>query len=244
MVKLCDYCLRMPSDLTMKIQEAHLVLEPIFSLLVEQIYFCSPDGDRWLAKEDQNSMEDLQPALFLDRDGVVNREIGYLYKPEQVEFTKGIFELCKYAQAQRYKLIIITNQSGIARQLYSEADFHSLMQWMSKEFLRARIRVDGYYFCPHHPEHGIGPYRKECADRKPQPGMIFRASKDHGIDLQRSVLVGDRCSDLQAGATAGIGKLVLLRGTEPAGCVNAHPHAVVSDLAEIIPFLANLTSPA
>lgn len=189
-------------------------------------------------------MKDPQPALFLDRDGVVNREIGYLYKQEQVEFTEGIFELCRYAQARGYKLIIITNQSGIARQLYSEADFHSLMQWMSKEFLHAHIRVDGYYYCPHHPEHGVGPYRKECMDRKPHPGMILRASKDHGIDLQRSVLVGDRCSDLQAGAAAGIEKLVLLQGAEPAGCVEAPPHTAVVHLAEIIPFLAHSARPS
>ncbi|MGO8719314.1 MAG: D-glycero-alpha-D-manno-heptose-1,7-bisphosphate 7-phosphatase [Acidobacteriaceae bacterium] len=189
-------------------------------------------------------MKDLQPALFLDRDGVVNREIGYLYKPEQVEFTKGIFELCRYAQARSYRLIIITNQSGIARRLYSEADFHSLMLWMSGEFLHADIRVDGYYFCPHHPEHGIGPYRKECADRKPQPGMILRASKDHGIDLSQSVLVGDRCSDIEAGAAAGISNLVLLRGTELAGCMGAPRHTVVSDLAEIIPLLKFSNLPA
>lgn len=190
-----------------------------------------------MQKKTVDSMKNLQPALFLDRDGVVNREIGYLYQPEHVEFTTGIFELCSYAQAHGYKLIIITNQSGIARQLYSEADFHSLMRWMTEEFLRAHIRLDGYYFCPHHPEHGIGPYRKECADRKPQPGMILQASKDHGISLEQSVLVGDRCSDIQAGAAAGIAHLILRRGTEPAGCAEAPAHSVVSDLAQIIPLL-------
>lgn len=179
----------------------------------------------------------VQRGLFLDRDGVVNREIGYLYKPSQVEFTAGIFDLCRYAQSRGYKLIIITNQSGIARQLYSEADFHALMRWMSGEFQREHIHVDGYYFCPHHPEFGIGPYRMECPDRKPQPGMILHASGDHGIDLRQSILVGDRCSDLQAGAAAGIPNLVLLRGTEPAGCVFAPPHAVVSALTEVIPYL-------
>src|ERR1039458_7960156 len=131
-------------------------------------------------------MTDFQPALFLDRDGVVNHEIGYLYKPEQVVFMAGIFDLCRYAQERRYKLIIITNQSGIARQLYSEADFHLLMKWMLDEFLHANIRIDGYYFCPHHPEYGVGPYRTECADRKPQPGMILQASSDHGINLKQS----------------------------------------------------------
>jgi D-glycero-D-manno-heptose 1,7-bisphosphate phosphatase len=183
-------------------------------------------------------MRDLQPALFLDRDGVVNREIGYLYKPEQVQFSTGIFELCRYAQVRGYKLIIITNQAGIARQLYSEADFHSLMRWIFEEFRQAHIHLDGYYFCPHHPEHGIGRYRKECVDRKPQPGMILQASKDHGIELSQSVLVGDRCSDIQAGAAAGIANLILLGGTEPAGCASSPPHRVVPALADVIPLLA------
>jgi D-glycero-D-manno-heptose 1,7-bisphosphate phosphatase len=182
-------------------------------------------------------MNGLQPALFLDRDGVVNREIGYLYKPEQVEFTAGIFELCRHAYVRGYKLIVITNQAGIARQLYSEADFHSLMRWIFEEFRRKHIHLDGYYFCPHHPEHGIGRYRKECADRKPQPGMILQASKDHGIELSQSVLIGDRCSDIQAGAAAGISNLILLRGTEPSGCPLSPPHRVVSALADVIPML-------
>lgn len=189
-------------------------------------------------------MTDLQPALFLDRDGVVNHEIGYLCRPEQVVFTIGIFDLCRYAQAHGYKLIIITNQSGIARQLYSESDFHSLMKWMSEEFLRANVRIDGYYFCPHHPDYGVGPYRKECEDRKPQPGMILKASADHKIDLKRSILVGDRCSDIHAGAAAGILNLILLEGTEPTGCAEAPRHAVVSNLAEVVPFFLPSHYPA
>lgn len=189
-------------------------------------------------------MTDLRPALFLDRDGVVNREIGYLYRPDQVEFTPGIFELCRHAQAMGYALIIITNQSGIARQLYSETDFHSLMNWMMDEFLRHNIQVDGYYFCPHHPEYGVGTYRRECEDRKPQPGMILKASTDHYIGLKRSVLVGDRCSDIQAGAAAGIQNLILVRGTEASGCAETPAHSVVSQLHEIIPLLMHPNTPA
>ncbi len=187
-------------------------------------------------------MTEFRPGLFLDRDGVVNREIGYLYRPDQVAFTPGIFDLCRHAQALGYALIIITNQSGIARQLYSETDFHSVMNWMKEEFLRHNVRVDGYYFCPHHPEHGVGLYRKECEDRKPQPGMILKASADHNIDLKRSVLVGDRCSDIQAGTAAGIPNLILLRGTEPAGCAETSAHSVVSELNEIIPILMRPSS--
>ena len=191
-----------------------------------------------------NIMTEFRPGLFLDRDGVVNREIGYLYRPDQVVFTPGIFDLCRHAQALGYALIIITNQSGIARQLYSETDFHSLMNWMTEEFLRQNVRVDGYYFCPHHPEYGVGPYRKECEDRKPQPGMILKASTDHNIDLKRSVLVGDRCSDIQAGAAADVPNLILLRGTEPAGCSETPTHSVVSELHKIIPLLICPNTPA
>ena len=182
-------------------------------------------------------MTEFRPGLFLDRDGVVNRETGYLYRPDQVVFTPDIFDLCRHAQAMGFAIIIITNQSGIARQLYSEADFHSLMNWMTEEFLRQNVRVDGYYFCPHHPDYGIGNYRKECEDRKPQPGMILKASIDHNIDLKQSVLVGDRCSDIQAGAAANIPNLILLRGTEPAGCTEGPAHSIVSELHEIIPLL-------
>jgi D-glycero-D-manno-heptose 1,7-bisphosphate phosphatase len=187
-------------------------------------------------------MTEFRPGLFLDRDGVVNREIGYLFRPDQVVFTPGIFDLCRHAQALGYALIIITNQSGIARQLYSETDFHSVMDWMTEEFLRQNVRVDGYYFCPHHPEYGVGLYRKECEDRKPQPGMILKASADHNIDLKQSVLVGDRCSDIQAGTAAGIPNLILVRGTEISGCAETAAHAVVSELHEIIPLLMRPSS--
>jgi D-glycero-D-manno-heptose 1,7-bisphosphate phosphatase len=189
-------------------------------------------------------MTELRPGLFLDRDGVVNRETGYLYRPDQVVFTPGVFDLCRHAQAMGFAIIIITNQSGIARRLYSEADFHSLMNWMTVEFLRQNIRVDGYYFCPHHPEFGLGDYRKECEDRKPQPGMILKAAIGHNIDLKRSVLVGDRCSDIQAGAAANVPNLFLLRGTEPAGCGDGATHSVISELHEITPLLRHLNTPA
>jgi D-glycero-D-manno-heptose 1,7-bisphosphate phosphatase len=186
----------------------------------------------------------LSPALFLDRDGVVNREIGYLFRPDQVEFMPGIFDLCRAAQAADYKLIIITNQAGIARELYSETQFHSLMDWISREFADRDIRLSGYYYCPHHPEHGIGSYRRECPDRKPQPGMLLRAAKEHSIEMIQSLFVGDRCSDMLAGAAAGIGKRILLNGTEAEGCPQAPEHLVVSSLSEVTQLLADSGFPA
>lgn len=182
-------------------------------------------------------MNDLSPALFLDRDGVIHKEIGYLFKPEQVQFLPGIFDLCRAAVGLGYKIIIITNQSGIARGLYSEADFHALMSWMMKQFARHQINVTAYYYCPHHPEHGIGPYRKECADRKPQPGMLLHASRDHNIEMKRSVFVGDRCSDMEAGNAAGVGKLVLLTTPGSENCDCGVIHLIVSSLREVTAML-------
>lgn len=164
---------------------------------------------------------------------MINREIGYLSRPEQVEFVPGIFDLCRSAQILGYKLIVITNQAGIARGLYTEDDFHVLMDWMLDQFTRAQISVDGYYYCPHHPDYGIGRYRRACDDRKPHPGMILRAASDHGIDLPRSILIGDRSSDIQAGAAAGVGSLFLLRGTESEQNRMLPKHRVIESLSEV-----------
>ncbi len=155
-------------------------------------------------------------ALFLDRDGVLNEEVGYLYRPEDVRWVKGAFSLCRTAMELGYKLIVVTNQSGIARGMYSEADFHSLMEWMGAELEREQVRIDGVYFCPYHPEHGVGEYRRDHEDRKPGPGMLLRAAREHGLDLAQSVMVGDRCSDVAAANAAGVRKTFLLRGAAPA----------------------------
>lgn len=174
---------------------------------------------------------DLQRALFLDRDGVVNEEVGYLYRAEEVRWVEGIAPLCRTAQALGYRLIVVTNQSGIARGMYSEADFHTLMDWMRAELGREQVSLDAVYFCPFHPEHGVGEYRREHEDRKPGPGMLLRAAREHGLDLSRSVLVGDRCSDLAAANAAGLRQAFFLRGTETAACPGEY--VTVSFLYEV-----------
>jgi D-glycero-D-manno-heptose 1,7-bisphosphate phosphatase len=158
-------------------------------------------------------------ALFLDRDGVINREVGYLHRVEDVRWVVGIFALCRKAVALGYKLVVVTNQSGIARGLYSETEFHALMQWMELQFASELAPLDAVYFCPFHPVHGIGEYRREHEDRKPGPGMLLRAARELGLDLEQSVFIGDRCSDVQAGNAAGVGSVFLLLGTEEAACV-------------------------
>jgi D-glycero-D-manno-heptose 1,7-bisphosphate phosphatase len=161
-------------------------------------------------------------ALFLDRDGVINHDVGYLYATEQVQWVKGIFELCGVAVGFGYKLVVVTNQSGIARGLYTEAQFETLMQWMRAEFVGNGVALDAVYFCPFHPVHGLGEYKREHEDRKPGPGMLRRAARDLGLDLGLSVMVGDRCSDMAAANAAGLRKAFLIGSTEVEACVGEY----------------------
>ncbi len=177
-------------------------------------------------------------ALFLDRDGVVNEEVGYLSRPEQVRFTAGVFELCRAAQQRGYRLIVVTNQSGIARGMYTEEDFHALTNWMVAEFAREGVQLDRTYFCPHHPEHGVGAYRKECVDRKPGPGMLMLAAKDFQLDLEQCIFLGDRCTDMAAGAAAGVGTLLLLEGLETAACPQEENFRRVASVRAAMEFLS------
>ncbi len=138
-------------------------------------------------------------ALFLDRDGVINVEINYLHKIDDFQFVKGIFELCKKYQNMGYIIIVVTNQSGIARGYYDEEDFNSLTTWMIKEFAKEGIDIKKVYSCPHHPE-----ISGKCSCRKPEPGMFLEAQKEFDIDLKNSILVGDKESDIEAAQSAGI----------------------------------------
>ncbi len=175
------------------------------------------------------------PALFLDRDGVVNQEMGYLYRPEDVRWVESIFPLARTARRNGYRLVIVTNQSGIARGLYTTAEFQALMSWIAAEFRIEGAPLDAVYHCPYHPVHGLGAWRREHEDRKPGPGMLLRAAREHGLDLRRSLLVGDRCSDIAAANAAGLRQAFLLRGTEAAPC--AGQALVITSLAEVENFI-------
>lgn len=170
-------------------------------------------------------------ALFLDRDGVVNVEVGYLHRAEDVRFVDGIFSLCRTAMRLRYRLVVVTNQAGIARGYYGEDDFERLMAWM-RETLRAEgVELDAVYYCPFHPEHGIGRYKREHEDRKPGTGMLRRAERELGVMLAESVLVGDRSSDIAAANAAGLRQAFFVRGTEAYECVGSCIE--VDSLAEV-----------
>jgi D-glycero-D-manno-heptose 1,7-bisphosphate phosphatase len=144
-------------------------------------------------------------ALFLDRDGVINADKNYVWRIEEFEFLPGIFELCRAAQEVGLIPIVVTNQAGIGRGYYTEHDFWTLTEWMLGQFRERGIGIGHVYHCPYHPAAGIGEYRRESFDRKPNPGMILRAKNDFDLELSRSVLVGDKDSDIEAGRAAGVG---------------------------------------
>jgi D-glycero-D-manno-heptose 1,7-bisphosphate phosphatase len=149
-------------------------------------------------------MNALRKALFLDRDGVINVEKNYVWRIEDFEFLPGIFDLCELAMRLGYRLVVITNQAGIGRGYYSEADYLHLTDWMVQQFHERGIVIDRVYHCPYHPTAGIGEYRQDSFYRKPNPGMLLTARDELGLDLSRSVLVGDKDSDIEAGAAAGV----------------------------------------
>lgn len=153
----------------------------------------------------------MRKALFLDRDGTINVDKGYTYKVEDLQFIEGMPELIKTYNDSEYLVIVITNQAGIGRGHYTEADMQKFHDNMNKE-LREKYgaHIDAFYFCPHHPEYGIGEYKIECKCRKPNSGMLERAIKEFDIDVKRSVLIGDKDKDVQCGHNVGIGIVMLL----------------------------------
>jgi len=149
-------------------------------------------------------------ALFLDRDGVINVDHGYVHTPDNFEFIDGIFELVVAANQAGYLVIVVTNQAGIGRGYYTIDKFNHLTDWMSDRFAEQGAQIDAVYFCPHHPEMGVNEYLRHCDCRKPAPGMIRKAELEHSIDLKNSILIGDHFSDVKAANAAGIKTAILI----------------------------------
>jgi len=146
----------------------------------------------------------MRKALFLDRDGVINIDHGYVSQIEDFEFVDGILDFIKEAQARGYLLVIVTNQSGIGRGYYTSEDFERLTAWMLEKMRQAGITIDRehVFHCPHDPDEG-------CDCRKPMPGMLIEAAKRFEIDLKNSWMIGDKPSDIEAGKRAGVGHTYL-----------------------------------
>ncbi len=153
-----------------------------------------------------------QKAVFLDRDGVINVDKGYVHKIEDFQFYPGVFEALKLLQDAGYKLLIVTNQSGIALDYYTEEDFFRLTDYMLSEFKKRGINIDKVYYCPHH-ENGTNPkYTKKCDCRKPASGMIRQGIKEFNIDPSKSFLVGDKENDIKAAHKEGIKAILVKTG--------------------------------
>ena len=150
----------------------------------------------------------MSSAVFLDRDGVINVDHGYVSTWEQFEFLPGASEALRELQDAGYLLIVVSNQSGIGRGYYSERDLDTLNQAIAEHLDNTfGVTLSGFYHCPHHPTEAEGEFRQQCDCRKPAPGMIQQAVVDHGIDVRTSLLVGDKDSDIEAGRAAGVARL-------------------------------------
>jgi D-glycero-D-manno-heptose 1,7-bisphosphate phosphatase len=160
-------------------------------------------------------------ALLLDRDGVVNVDHGYVCDVGHFAFVDGIFALTRRAVDRGYRVAVITNQSGIARGYYPESQFLELSRWMAAQFERHGVTLAGIFHCPYHKAGTLPPYDRESFWRKPNPGMIMEAQRRLGLDLGRSVFLGDQPSDMAAARAAGVGRRLLLAHGEPVACADA-----------------------
>lgn len=154
----------------------------------------------------------MNKAIFLDRDGTINVEKDYMYRPEDFEFIDGVPEAIKTMNELGYKVIVITNQSGIARGYYTENDLQVLHQYIDQKLKEVGANIDAYYYCPHHPTEGVGKYKVDCNCRKPKTGLYEQAILDYDIDTQKSWVVGDRIRDLIPADILGMNKALVLTG--------------------------------
>jgi D-glycero-D-manno-heptose 1,7-bisphosphate phosphatase len=166
-------------------------------------------------------------AVFLDRDGVINRDTGFVRRAEEFEFLDGAIETLQELQRRGYVLVVITNQSGIGRGYYTLEDFQQVNAWMLDRLASNGITVAGVYCCPHGPDAG-------CECRKPAPGMILQAQREHGLDLTQSWLVGDKSSDIEAAERAGIRQTLLIRSAYEVDPAFAKPLFVGDSLRDMI----------
>ena len=161
-------------------------------------------------------MPALRRAAFMDRDGVLYVDYGYVCRVEDLEWLPGAVLALQWLQAASDALVVVANQSGIARGMYTEADLARLHRLVDKDLQRQGVRLPVTYACPHHPQVTLEAYQQECDCRKPRPGLIPRPSAEHGPDLARSCLFGDKASDGEAEHAAGVGRCWLVGNPDAA----------------------------
>jgi D-glycero-D-manno-heptose 1,7-bisphosphate phosphatase len=154
----------------------------------------------------------MTPAIFIDRDGTINEDIGYVSAPNDLVVYPWAAEAIRLVNQSGMKAIVITNQSGIARGLYTEETLDRIHDRLRHEVARNDARIDAIYYCPHHPAIGNARYKQRCACRKPQPGMLHQAAQEHDIDISLSYVIGDKSSDMNAATNAGAKGVLVLTG--------------------------------
>ncbi|MDA8755369.1 D-glycero-beta-D-manno-heptose 1,7-bisphosphate 7-phosphatase [Candidatus Pseudothioglobus singularis] len=171
-------------------------------------------------------------TIFLDRDGVINKEKHYLYKISDFVFIDGVFDSCKYIQNLGFEIIIITNQSGISRGFYTEDDYLNLTRWMLDIFNKNNINILDVLYCPHHPNSG-------CFCRKPKPGMLIDAKAKYNIDMGNSWLIGDKENDIKAAKNAGIKNTILVKSGHNIDEFNSNAKFVLDSIKNIHQVIKN-----
>jgi D,D-heptose 1,7-bisphosphate phosphatase len=151
-------------------------------------------------------------AVFLDRDGTINEEVGYLDSLDKFKIIPCAYEAIRLINESGMKVVVISNQAGVARGLFTEDFVKITHEHLLATLRQKKAHIDNFYYCPHHPTEGIEPYRQNCNCRKPAPGMLLRAAQDLNIDLTRSYLVGDRFNDMEAGKKIGVRGVLVKTG--------------------------------
>ncbi|WP_241649218.1 D-glycero-beta-D-manno-heptose 1,7-bisphosphate 7-phosphatase [Rosenbergiella collisarenosi] len=182
----------------------------------------------------------MKPAIFLDRDGTINLDHGYVHLSDDFQFIDGVIDAMVELKKMGYLLVLITNQSGIARGLFTEDQFMHLTEWMDWSLADRGVDLDGIYFCPHHPQAVVDEYRQECECRKPKAGMFSDAMAQLDIDMSASYMVGDKKEDMQAASLAGVGHKILVRtGKEVTPESESAADMIINSLADLPKYLAN-----
>jgi D-glycero-D-manno-heptose 1,7-bisphosphate phosphatase len=187
-------------------------------------------------------------GVFLDRDGVINEEANYLSCPELLRLLPGAAQAIRKLNQRHIPVIVVSNQAGVARGFFSEETVRRIHENLSDLLAREAAHIDRYYYCPHHPTAGIGPYRMDCECRKPKPGLLLKAGSEMGLDLEQSYLVGDNVTDVEAGIRAGAKSVLVLTGYGESLWRSwpslFQPHQVAHDLGAAVNWILGSAVPA
>jgi D-glycero-D-manno-heptose 1,7-bisphosphate phosphatase len=168
-----------------------------------------------------------RPAAFLDRDGVLNQDTGYVHRPEDFVWLDGAKQAVKRLNDRGWLVFVVTNQAGIARGFYGPSEVEALHRWINAELQGVGAHIDAFYYCPHHPTEGREPYRLSCDCRKPAPGLLLQAMQDWPVRREASVMIGDKSIDMEAAKAAGVRGILY-----QAGSVDALAAKAISESAE------------